>query len=334
MDIEKRIEIWNLFRQYYLPGGDARFIHQAGGGQTPRNYRLSYSAPNGSDAYLFLQHSLGGTPESMLNRTLIADHLHACGVRVPQVIPTCHGDTWIRRNGCWRMFEYIPGDYFSGTDDELTEAAVAVARMHIALRTFSMKEDIRQIDDVIGSLDAVYWDDVSLLHRDNEFELMLHRRKSMIQESVIRVADILAGIPQMETIIHGDMHPHNFLFPKEGTPAIIDFGVACRADQRYDIAMACHRLCRLCIEKSGQPWQEALDTYARLFLAAYATVVPLCDTCVRTIPVFAEALLLRKMAYNFHLYIEGKKTADACLAQFQRFFGFLDEVREIAKVMA
>ena len=49
---------------------------------------------------------------------------------------------------------------------------------------------------------------------------------------------------------------------------------------------------------------------------------------------YYEALILRKMAYNYRLYMDGKKTADACRAQFQRFFGFLDEVREIAKVMA
>lgn len=333
--IETRIEVWSVLKRHYPNlNNEVHVIHQTGSGSGGRNYRVTCKTPGGEDKNFFVQQKLVHTPDEMVIPALVMSHLQSRDVRVPLLIPASHDDTFIWRNGCaWWVFEFMSGDHFFGTDDELTEAAQAITRMHVALRTFPLKDNVRHIDDVIGPLDASYWDDISLLSRENEFEMMLHLRKSMIQEYVMRNTDALAGIPQAEEIIHGDLHPHNFLFPPESSPAIIDFGVVCRADQRYDIAMACHRLCRQCVVRDGRPWQETLEIYVRLFLEAYASITPLCDYCIRTLPAFAAAFLCRKMAYNFELYMEGKKTPVACHAQFQRFFGFLDEMEALEKLL-
>lgn len=334
----RRIEIIDLLRRYYAGeiSGISAVQEADAWEQQSRNYRLIGKDMKGDEKIVLLRQNISSDANHLLTQMLVMEHLAMCGVSAPRVIPARGDASFVRVLGApWQMFAFIPGDHFRGTEDELTGAAEAIARMHTALRTFPMKGDVPHIDSAIGPLNTVYWNGISGLKGRNEFEMMLLRRKVRIQEGVAAAAEALAAIPQAKEMIHCNLHPHNFLFPAQSSaPAILDFGNMCRADQRYDIAMACHRLVRQYVVCQQRPWQESLEEGIELFLHAHGSVTPLCAHCITTLPIFARGLVFRKMAYNFWRYVEGASHWQICLAQFERFFLFLDEIEEIEKVLA
>lgn len=330
-------KIVDLARRYYAGGiSDVSAVCQADAWEEQsRNYRVIGKDAGGNKKTVLFRQNVSADDGDLITQMLVMEHLSLCGVPAPRIIPARGDASFVRAGGAiWQMFTFIPGDHFRGTEDELTQAAEAVARLHKALRAFLMKEDVPHIDIAIGPLDAAYWDGISGLRRKNEFEMMLRRRKAMIQDSVSAAAEALAATTQTEEVIHCDIHPHNFLFPPETAPVIIDFGNMCRADQRYDIAMACHRLARQYVVYQQRPLQESLAEGVELFLHAYGSVIPLCDQCIKALPIFARGLIFRKMAYNFWRYVEGARNWEVCLSQFQRFFLFLDEIEEMEKILA
>ncbi len=339
VNVDRRLEICDILKRHYrhIVAG-VQVIHQVEESSVrSENYRVAYTPMRrGSDPYLLVRRNILNTPDELRAGTLVMEYLRGQDILVPELMPTCDGDTFVQHNGSyWQVFAFQSGDHFAGADAQLVEVVKTIARMHVVLRGFPMKDVVPRIDDIIGPLDAGYWDRIHDLRGENGFERMLRTRKRSIIDGVLAVADALKAISQAEEVNHGDIHPHNILIPWDGgLPVIIDFGNLFLADQRHDLAMGLHRLVRQCIVHQRKPWQEGLDRGIGLFLETQMGVEPLCESCIRALPLFGEALLFRKMAHNFGLYMEGKRDWQGCLAQFQRFFVFLNEVREIAKVMA
>ena len=333
VDQERQEEIRSLLvRHYAYLIEEARAIRQVDEWeQYSNNYAVACAMRDGEEKNILVRKHILASNEEILNALLVTEYLRMNDLPVPKVIQSREDTSFIRRHGTgWQVFEFIPARYhFRGTADDLTTAGQVIARMHAALRSFPMKENIPRSFDAMGSLDAAWWEQVASLHGENEFETTVRERKAFIQDRVARAVEALEIVSQAEEINHGDLHPHNFLFCGDELVGLIDFGNVFRADQRYDVAMACHRLVRQYVVHEGRPWQEVLQQGVELFLQAYVSVLPLCDECVRSLPAFDAALILRKMAHNFNLYREGKREWQGCLSQFQRFFLFLDEADAI-----
>ncbi|MFY9463337.1 MAG: phosphotransferase [Candidatus Sungiibacteriota bacterium] len=338
VDQERQAEIRSLLDRYYAYLiEEVHAIRQVDeSGEYSANYAAACTMRDGGQKNILVRRHILARSEDIINAILVMTYLRVHGLPVPEVIESREDTSFIRRHGSsWQVFEFISaGHYFRGTADDLKTTGQVIARMHAALRSFPMKEDMPHIDYAIGPLSAAWWEQITTLHGENEFETMLRERKAFIQERIVRVRETLDAMPQAEEINHGDLHPYNFLFCGDELVGLIDFGNIFRADQRYDVAMACHRLVRQYVVHQGKPWQETLQQGIELFLQAYVSMLPLCDECVRSLPAFDVALILRKMAYNFDLYMRGKRGWQGCLSQFQRFFLFLEETDAIEAVLA
>lgn len=326
-------EIENLARQQYGAGTVASVEQVDEWEQASNNYRVACDVA-GEARYILIRRHIASRPEEIHATLEVMAHLRQSGVSVPNVIASVNGQSITLINGAyWQAFEFIAGNHFSGDESQLAQAVAVTAEIHRALLLFPRKEIIRHVDAVVGPLRVDYWDDMSQISGANQFELLLEERHAFIREKTRETIEMLSAIQEQDGIIHGDIHPQNFLFRDEALAAIIDFGNMARADQMNDVAMACHRLVRQYIVHAERPWEDILAEAVRSFLNSYTAVHPLEDARMHLLPAFAEAFLLRKMAYNLNLYRTGMRTWEESLSQWERFLSFMDEIDVIRAVM-
>lgn len=299
------------------------------------NYRVQYQIGGLTHEVLLRRHILQN-PEGIRVSTALTRHLRHHGVPCPAVLLADGGRRFVEYGGHnWQMFEFAAGDHFRGEEDELRQAAVLSAKMHEVFDKLSpYRFPAWNIDQAIGPLDSAYWDTIRELEEVNAFERFVIVQRSFVHEHVGRVSEVLRHIAYRDQLIHGDVHPQNFLFPPGQPCLILDFGNICFADYRYDIAMALHRLVRQFVVHQGKPWQDSILGGAAIFLGAYGMVDPSVERHVKLLPEFMRGLLLRKMAYNFGLYQKGARSWESCLSQWKRFFGFLEEVDAFQTIIA
>lgn len=304
--------------------------------QGSNNYRVRYQLGGIIREFLLRRHIFQDF-DSIVVSTAIIRYLRYHAVPTPAVLLADANRRFVERDGqYWQMFEFVSGDHFRGEGDELALAATLIAQMHNAFGTFSDKRQIANINAIMGPLDTAYWDAISLMEGANAFEKLLLKQQAFIQEevactSVALSPPVLNNIsmsvyaPEYQ-VIHGDLHPQNFLFPEGEGCVILDFGNMCVADQRYDIAMALHRLVRQYVVHQGKPWQETLSEGIGIFLDAYGSADPHVRMDIATLPVFMKGMLLRKMAGNLNHYRKGTRNWENCLSQCVRFLGYIKEV--------
>lgn len=299
------------------------------------NYRVQYQMAGVSHQILLRRHILQDS-ESIRASTTLIRHLRHHRIPCPAVLLADGGLRFVEHGGQkWQMFEFVSGDHFRGEENELSQAATLIAKMHEAFDKLSSRRfSAAGIDQAIGPLDTAYWDAIRELEGVNAFERFVIVERSFIREYVGRISDALRQIASKEELIHGDLHPQNFLFPERQPCVILDFGNICFADYRYDIAMALHRLVRQFIVHQARPWQDRILGGIAIFLRAYGMVDPSVERHVKLLPAFMAGLLFRKMAHNFGLYRKGARSWESCLSQWQRFFGFLEEVDAFQAIMA
>lgn len=299
--------------------------------QTSNNYRVRCDSDGEAHEVLVRRHILQG-PDEIHAASAVIRHLCRYAVLTPALIFADNGRNFVQHHGQqWQVFEFVPGDHFRGEEDELVLATALIARMHHAFDVFPDKRYIGGIDVIVGPLDTAFWRNAtSRLAGANAFEQFVFERQEIIGEITVRISHFLPASPA--GMIHGDLHPQNFLFPEKRKCVILDFGNMCMADQMYDIAMALHRLVRQYAVHQGRPWEKTLSEGINIFLEAYPAS-RLIDREVKLLPVFMKGLLLRKMAHNFNLYRAGKRTWESCLSQWQRFFGFIEEADAIQAVL-
>lgn len=326
-------EVEDLLQQHYAVNAVDLVEQVDEWEQASNNYRATCDVA-GNAEYILVRRHIVSRPEDIRAAGEVLAHLWQSGVSVPRIISPVDGQSVIMVNGAsWQAFDFIAGDHFRGDENQLMQAAAATARMHQALPSFPHKEIVTHVDVVVGPLRVDYWDAILRISGANPFELMLEEQYAFVREKTRDTVEALLAIQEQDDIIHGDIHPQNFLFQDDTLAAIIDFGNMARTDQMYDIAMACHRLVRQYIVHAGRPWEDMLADGVRLFLGSYTAAYPLEEARVRLLPAFADALLLRKMAHNLNLYRAGRRVWEESLSQWERFFLFMDEVDAIRTVM-
>lgn len=324
-------EVIRVLREGYGITGVMTAVHQVDEWeQASNNYRVFCDR-----GYLLVRRHIICGEEQIRTQTTIIRHLRDRVIPTPLVRIASNGRKWVESGGhWWQVFEYIPGNHFSGEEYQLRETAMLTAEVREALAYVPFRKwGARNIVELIGPLHAAYWNAVRSLEGENTLELLLLEHCSYIQECIERTVDVLEKTEQRDELIDGDFHPHNFIFPPASRCMIIDFGNACIADGRYDISMAIHRLVRQYVVYMGRPWHETLSRGIEVFLEAYGGIDPEVARSIKFLPAFMRAMLLRKLAHNFSLYRRGARTPESCLGQCQKFFGLLAEIEAIEKIL-
>ncbi len=256
----------------------------AGKDASSRNYRIE----SGGRAYL-MKEGHRANPHIRDLSNLFIRFCENEGAKVPHVRLTNHGWTYYGQNCILSLYNFIEGENFGGSREGLREAAARLAQLDKILA----KAPIRtRLMDIKGVKRAHGSGEVKSL-----FNLMRSRgaRDEAEQEFVSALgyleeksSSLSAHNPGTLPIqaIHGNVHPHNMLFSKEGELlAFLDFESLICSQRAREVAFAMHRLARAYGEGTERREDLGLDIRERAkeFLSAYNSENPLEEAELRAL---------------------------------------------------
>jgi Ser/Thr protein kinase RdoA (MazF antagonist) len=149
------------------------------------------------------------------------------GVPVPKISYAQSGQDIVEWGGyAWQMFEYIPGEYFRGTGQELQDIAKRIAQLHIALNQVACAGEVMKSDKGLTPWDAKImmecWEYVQV-HHPALFE-QYEQEQDIISICIQRAESKKQELRRTRRgIVRNSLHPHDTLFVDEKCLAIIDF---------------------------------------------------------------------------------------------------------------
>ncbi len=269
---------------------------------------------------------------TLLERVL--GFLSGKAIPVPVIIPTHNQLMHVVLNGhIWQVFEFIHGNYFCGTPDELSEAAKHFARLHVVLQTIPYAEEIGKLTKRVKmwtSADFQQHFEYATTHTSQTLQAFLSQRV-FIEEAI---ADVLrhSDLPQRARcqVARNSLHPHDTLFENGHLQAIIDFEEIGVNELARDIGNACHRFVRQYVVHQGRPWSETLSTGVRIFLSAYLEQNQLPREELELMPVFIKDELLRKL-HSSLIKLQSTEEQSVYEKEAIKFIDLLQEAVEIGK---
>lgn len=213
---------------------------------------------------------------------------HDTDLHIPGPIPTHDGELFTLLNGAGdesryvMLFSWVAGE---PENDHLTPGHVFavgafIAHLHHHAETFSWPEYLTPPRlDADAPPSAFFFRDIAQNAYSVE-ELALFDRAVIRIKDMMREIDGITHVSQpVSGIIHGDMHPGNFLYTRHGdqwTIGLIDFEELRWGYFYYDLAT-------MMIGFENAPNQAELDA---ALLDGYASVRPLPPDCARYLPMF------------------------------------------------
>ena len=327
---EKQKEATEVLREFY--GMEPTSIHQVDEWeQASNNFRIETSV-----GFFLLRKNIWIKESADLNLVgEVMDCLRGVGVKIPAIVRTQKGDFFVARGGnLWQLFPFIYGDHYRGEKGELAESVEAVALM---CRTF-LEMDKAKFGSIKST--SLSFDDSSWKELSSEFEEEDSKLNALAKEFRFEIEnfakDILLNFGDEKTfrksVVHGDIHPHNFLFENGKLRAILDFGNIAWDYIYADIAYACHRLVRQYVVCEGKPFEETLEAGVRIFMDNFLKICPLTTAEIRLIPVFMQRVLLSKIYLISRRYIWGIFTLNIARFEIGKCVGLLREVEEFKKI--
>lgn len=259
---------------------------------------------------LFRKHIQLKDKESISVLDKIFGFLRKQNVPIPSIILTKDGQTTFKeKENFYVMFEFIEGNHYRGTIEELKEVARQIAYFHRALKKIPFVEDIKKKPLLLFPWSVDGWNKLFEAAEKKEKEIDTHfkENKEFIMEEAGRVEEALEKNPQLrKQFIHCDLHPQNTIFDNGRLVAILDFEGVRTGELCRDVANACHRFVRQFVVFQGKNWQETLAEGLRLFVGEYAKVNSFSQEEISLIPIFTRDELLRKLFKDLNLhYFEG-----------------------------
>ncbi len=205
------------------------------------NFRITYGS--GKQA-LLRKHIQHASAQAVTAIDLLIEKVAEGGVPVPRVIAAKDGTRFIEEGGSlWQLYQFIPGNYYRGTLEELEQASRGVASLHRALAALPATDSTKSPSWVLPTT-ADFEFIFKEAQGDGEPLGVLVRAQ---KESIVRrIEDLSLHAEAIKNagmqMIHADLHPHNFLFDGEVLTAILDFGDVRPGFRAADAASACHRL--------------------------------------------------------------------------------------------
>jgi len=254
-------EVRNVLPHYAL--GEVRSVREliAGASQAPKaliesdrgQFVLKRRAPGRDDPLLVaLSHE-------------VQLHLTVAGVPVTRLIGTRDENNSMLQTGyhVYEMTTLVQGLPYASKPQRAAAAGATLARAHAAWEGFTPTTAIPPTREPTRPII-----EASLTGQTSE-----HARKLLETE---RAADdaltqILRGSPTVEPVlIHGDIHPGNFLFNESLVAAFFDFDGVQLGPRTHDIAQGAAQFSLTRSEPTAEHWQAHADlSLAAPFLAAY-----------------------------------------------------------------
>lgn len=265
----------------------------------------------------------------------VLQYLGRKNVPAPVIVPALNGAAHVSfGDHLWQVFEFIPGDYFAGTETELAAAAAAIAGLHIALAEIPFAAELRGRTKAVST-----WSREKLLGFFAAANLpaavaeALGRDRALIEA---RLAELEGNAEPMRAarrqIVRNSLHPHDTLFVGGRLQAIIDFEEIGENELARDVGNACHRFVRQYVVCAGRPWRETLGRGTRVFLDSYLAVNPLPENELKLLPLFIKDELLRKLQSTLTKLAAGENV-EKYTGEVLKFLGLLREADAVGEAI-
>lgn len=209
----------------------------------------------------------------------LADHLHAQGQPVPQVLRARDGTavrTLCDRAAC--LYQFLPGlSPEQPTPAQASSAGQTLGEMHVALASFDKRRK--------NALGPAAWRDLA-----ERMRAQFHAIDGELEQIVFGALDRIgarwpADLPR--STIHADLFPDNVLMLDDRVSGVIDWTFACTDLRAYDLAVAHGAWAFDAADERFAP-----DVGAAL-LSGYAAAQPLSEAERSALPVLAQGAALR-----------------------------------------
>ena len=235
----------------------------------------------------------------------IQEHLKKRNFPLARLIPTRTGQQFVEHgDSTYELFEFIPGEPFSGDPAETREAGIILGRFHQALRDLPDTGDAPQgsYHDVVGVRTALNNIGQSISSHESVigYEFELERVVETLFDEYDQAAEAVNALMRdalPRQIVHGDWHPGNLLFRDGKVAAVLDYDSCRLAETVIDLA---NGLLHFSLATGGHPsqWPDAPDEpLIRALAGGYAQILPVSETERTCLPhlmieaVIAESVL-------------------------------------------
>lgn len=280
-------------------------------------------------------------PEHVERITAITDHLNSLGVPTPEVIRNkVDGRPYTLipeddQDLLFVAYQFVEGQYFSGTIEEVEQAGKALGLLHKGLASYSPATPMS--DQGRGSwqdADSSHvFDEVDRILRGadqlDEFDVFvqLHMEEFRAHLTASRSEEI-ARFPRQ--LIHDDYHVQNVLFKANKVELIVDFEDvdASPAPRIWDVAFALHRFVKFYPTRNlttSEP--EAGKIGSARFLEGYRSGNPeIADDEISKIPITIRARAAMAIVENLkYRYLLG--TLVIPVAELEKHLHIFEEAK-------
>ncbi|HBF66996.1 MAG TPA: hypothetical protein DDW36_01060 [Candidatus Magasanikbacteria bacterium] len=301
-----------LFSHYPALSVDVNTFVQVGAAeQASNNFRVSAVLKNSfSHTFILQRHNAVAREAEIVFIGNTLRHLLEKGVSVPRLVPAQSGLLYALWDGSiWQLYEYIEGDHYRGTFEELIAAAHGLALFHKILQEFPYGDALRARQSILPPFDAdmLYKILVEANVRDTtEVDTLFIVQQDFLKTTADDIIKKRASFIHARCqAIHGDLHPHNMLFAHLKLKAILDFGMMQFSELLRDVSFAAHRFARQYAVYQGGDHRAAQAGFS-LFLNEYRKYNFLTPEELQNVSLFIKDELMRRIVHDFSsLYFEG-----------------------------
>lgn len=251
------------------------------------------------------------------------------GIPTPRILNARDGSLSFYYQGFfYQLFEFIDGNHFRGTEEELADFAGNLARIHTALVHFPFAEEIQnQKPKVLMPWNLDEWGKIFSCCQRKSTDIDLAAASA--QELILKTASLTKVNISKNTrkqVIKGDQHPLNTIYKNGKLVALLDFADAEFSELIKDIGNACHRFVRQYVVFQGGDWQKMLPRGLEIFFNRYQSINPLMEEEKTSIPPAILDGLLQKIysrLYKYYFTPESEKYND--IAELAKLLSLLQE---------
>ncbi len=297
------------------------------------NFRITFQPPAGLKSVLLRKNIKIKNPDTLESIECLSAFLRERELPVPVIIRTRTHKLFYESGGyLWILSEFVAGDHFRGTEEELRESARLTARLHLALAVF--QENLpggEQISWTKTNFEKLLNDGKNREKEVDDF--LLAKKRFLLDEGSSHLNKRQLIFRFSDQVIHNDLHPHNTIFSQGKLRALLDFGNMIRGPLVIDLAQALHRFGRQYVIYQNRPWSEVLPRAVEIFLSEYLLINQLPPEQIATMSIAMKEGLWRKICHDLQkraagvgapaaeikkliILLEETKPLDQCLNQF------------------
>jgi Ser/Thr protein kinase RdoA (MazF antagonist) len=294
----------------YLPEGFGKnlMVEYAGGLEiNSNNFKLT---ENGKS--IIVKRWSKASEQKQLERILnTMDWLESSGMEVPKPIEFADGNLLLSQGGYnWSCYPYFSGNYFSGKDYEISNAAQMTARLANTLSNLSA-----ELIPEAGPKHLTDEDNETLTSTDrkrDDWESFFGTEYAvMLENSWVDIMNVWARLKKNRVnagpsmAVHFDLHPHNLIFKGSEVSAILDFEACKVMPVGYAIAFAGLKQCRQAVSFCGD--SSLANKIGKNYIQTISSNIEFENAWIENFSDLALAEIMRRICIILKLNLQGNK---------------------------